>query len=60
MGLDPDFSHTGGEAWKGDVTKARGDVSKLKALGWEPEVEIDEGVEMMYDWFEDSYGGVEA
>lgn len=37
MGLDPDYSYTGGEkGWTGDVPEMRLDISKLKSEGWKP------------------------
>jgi GDP-L-fucose synthase len=27
------------------------DVSKLKALGWEPSVSLEEGIKKTYEWF---------
>lgn len=55
MGLDPDFEHTGGKAWRGDVEEACADTSKLEELGWRPTVSVREGVERMYGWFEETF-----
>ena len=45
MGLDPEYSYTGGDrGWTGDVPKMRLSVEKLAALGWEPSDASDEAV----------------
>jgi UDP-glucose 4-epimerase len=45
MGLDPEYSYTGGDrGWTGDVPKMRLSVEKLAALGWEPPVSSDDAV----------------
>lgn len=37
MGLDPEFSYTGGRrGWKGDVPEMRLSIEKLLETGWEP------------------------
>jgi UDP-glucose 4-epimerase len=45
MGLDPDYSFTGGDrGWVGDVPRMRLSVEKLAALGWEPDDSSDDAV----------------
>ncbi|QZX98768.1 NAD-dependent epimerase/dehydratase family protein [Halobaculum rubrum] len=45
MGLDPEYSYTGGDrGWTGDVPKMRLSVEKLAALGWEPPASSDDAV----------------
>ena len=40
-----------------DITKPDGtprkllDISKIKALGWKPIVGLEEGVELLYEWY---------
>ena len=49
---------TGEVLW--DTTKPNGtprkliDVSKLHSLGWQHKVEIEDGVERLYQWYRDS------
>ena len=45
LGLDPDFTYTGGErGWTGDVPKMRLSIGKLAGLGWGPTMESDVAV----------------
>lgn len=45
LGLDPDYSYTGGDrGWEGDVPKMRLSIEKLAALGWQPEQSSDEAI----------------
>lgn len=45
MGLDPDYSFTGGSrGWTGDVPRMRLSVEKLVATGWEPDGSSDDAV----------------
>jgi UDP-glucose 4-epimerase len=45
MGLDPDYSFTGGDrGWTGDVPRMRLSIEKLSALGWEPTGSSDDAV----------------
>lgn len=40
MNVSPEFEYTGGNrGWTGDVPKMRLSIEKLRALGWEPELE---------------------
>lgn len=47
--------HTGEIIW--DTTKPDGtpkkqlDISKIKALGWNPEIMLEEGIRMTYEWY---------
>ncbi len=40
-----------GKSWSGDIKTLVGDISKLRKLGFEPKVAIDDGVRMTIDWF---------
>ena len=31
------------------------DISRIKALGWEPKITLEAGVEETYQWFRDKY-----
>ncbi len=45
MGLDPDYSYTGGEkGWEGDIPTMLLDISKLESEGWKPEMNSEESV----------------
>jgi len=45
MGLDPEYSYTGGDrGWTGDVPKMRLSIEKLASLGWEPSQSSHEAV----------------
>jgi UDP-glucose 4-epimerase len=45
MGLDPEYSFTGGDrGWVGDVPRMRLSIEKLAALGWEPDGSSDDAV----------------
>ena len=47
----------GGIIW--DTDKPNGtprkllDVSKIKALGWEPKISLEEGIKSTYEWYKD-------
>ena len=49
------MGHTGEIIW--DKSKPDGtprkllDVSKMNALGWKPEVNLQDGIQLTYDWF---------
>ena len=51
--LAPAIEHTGGErGWIGDSPLIHLDCSRLRALGWEPQLTIAEAVERTLDWFD--------
>lgn len=52
MGLkDVEYNFTGGErGWVGDSPLVHLDISKLRALGWEPKVSIEETVRRTVRW----------
>jgi len=53
LGLEPEIEHTGGErGWTGDSPLIRLDTSRIRALGWAPELTIQEGVIRTLEWFE--------
>lgn len=38
-----------GHSWKGDITKMMGDISKIKGLGYNPRIPIEDGLRMMLE-----------
>lgn len=50
MGLDPRLEYTG-RVRAGDPDRWQADISRLRALGFEPEVDLDEGVRRTVAWF---------
>lgn len=39
------------KSWFGDVKNLVGDISKLRKLGFEPKIDIDDGVRITINWF---------
>ena len=51
MGVQPKFEFTGGErGWVGDNPFIFLDTKKIRDLGWQPKLNIREGVERTVDW----------
>ncbi len=51
LGVEPEIGHTGGErGWVGDSPLIRLDISRIRALGWAPELTIEEAVRRTVDW----------
>jgi UDP-glucose 4-epimerase len=49
--LTPDFIYSGGErGWVGDSPFIWLDPKKIKALGWEPKVDIEAAIRRTVDW----------
>lgn len=44
LGLSPKFKFTGGISWSGDVELSISSIAKLRRLGWQPKVPIEDGV----------------
>lgn len=44
LGVDPKVRCTGGLSWRGDVQRTHADISRLKVLGFQQKVGIDEGL----------------
>ena len=42
----------------GDVPSTVADISKLRALGWAPTVNIEQGIQNFVDWYREYYGVV--
>ena len=42
-----------GVSWKGDISKMIADITKIKGLGFQPKVPLEEGVMKTIDWFKD-------
>ncbi len=40
-----------GKSWSGDIKTLVGDISKIRKLGFEPKVGINDGVRKTIDWF---------
>jgi GDP-L-fucose synthase len=60
--IKEEVGYTGEIRW--DASKPDGtprkllDVSKLKALGWEPSISLDEGIKKTYEWFLDNVDNI--
>ncbi|KKW06562.1 MAG: putative UDP-glucuronat epimerase [Candidatus Moranbacteria bacterium GW2011_GWE1_49_15] len=39
----------------GDVPRTMADVAKLRKMGWEPKVKIEEGLKNFADWYKEYY-----
>jgi UDP-glucose 4-epimerase len=51
LGLQPELRFQGGDrGWVGDNPFIFLDTAKIRALGWEPKLEIQQGVERTVDW----------
>ena len=55
MGLEPELEFTG-RVRAGDPDRWQADISRLRALGFEPRVGLDEGVRRTVAWFRDTDG----
>lgn len=51
LGVDPKVRCTGGLSWRGDVQRTHADISRLKELGFQQKVRMDEGLERLVSWF---------
>jgi UDP-glucose 4-epimerase len=45
----PEITFTG-ESWKGDIVRWIGDTRALRALGFSPRVDLEEGIRRLVDW----------
>jgi UDP-glucose 4-epimerase len=53
LGVDPEIEHTGGvRGWAGDSPLILLDCTKIRALGWRPQLTIAEAIGRTLDWFE--------
>jgi UDP-glucose 4-epimerase len=53
MGIAPEITYAGGErGWVGDSPLIHLDCTRLRALGWRPELTIRQAVERTLDWFD--------
>jgi len=51
LGVSPELVYSGGDrGWIGDVPFIYLDTRRIRALGWQPQVTIREGVERTVDW----------
>ena len=55
LGIAPEIEHTGGRrGWIGDSPLIRLDTSRIRALGWAPELTIREATLRTLAWFEET------
>jgi UDP-glucose 4-epimerase len=47
-----------GKSWAGDVPVTLADISRLRKMGFEPEVSVRQGLGMFIEWYEENYGNV--
>jgi UDP-glucose 4-epimerase len=53
LGVEPEVSHVGGErGWIGDSPLIHLDCSRLRALGWAPQLTIREAIDRTLAWFD--------
>jgi nucleoside-diphosphate-sugar epimerase len=44
-----------GRSWKGDIRQLHGDWSRLRGLGFNPDVGLQEGIRRLVDWHRREY-----
>lgn len=55
LGVQPEVHHTGGRrGWVGDSPLIRLDTTRIRSLGWSPQVTIADAVRRTLDWFADN------
>jgi UDP-glucose 4-epimerase len=55
MGLSPRIEHTGGQrGWTGDSPLIHLDTTRVRSLGWEPQLTIREAISRTLEWLTDS------
>jgi len=55
LGLAPELEHTGGRrGWTGDSPLIHLDTTRIRSLGWSPELTIKEAILRTLDWFEEN------
>jgi len=55
MGVDPVIEHTGGRrGWVGDSPLIHLDTTRIRSLGWEPQLSIRESIVRTLTWFDDN------
>lgn len=53
LGLTPEFSHAGGKrGWIGDNPFTHLDTARIRALGWQPSMQIEEAVISTVNWLD--------
>jgi UDP-glucose 4-epimerase len=59
--LDPQVEHTGGaRGWTGDSPLIHLDTARIRALGWQPSVTIEQAVKRTLSWLENSDHALEG
>lgn len=55
LGVSPKIMHSGGKrGWVGDSPLILLDTTRIKRLGWQPKISIQEGVERTVKWLEEN------
>lgn len=44
-----------GKSWRGDIMKLVPDTSRMERIGFEPRVNLEEGLSKLRDWFEEKF-----
>lgn len=53
LGLRPEIEHTGGvRGWTGDSPLIRLDTTRIRGLGWQPKLTIEQAVISTLEWFD--------
>jgi len=47
-----------GFSWHGDVQRTKADISKLREMGFEPKIRIEDGIRRFVQWYESEYGKI--
>ena len=44
--------HYTGQSWKGDITRLMANIGKIRAVGFQPKVSLEDGIREMIEWFQ--------